>query len=137
MTEPANLAENQAVTRFINMPGVTKPTEELELPPLRCSRCGVTEDDEPDGFLSDVRVMTADGEEGQADVTMLLCGRDLEEVLPVLRGLGFKDHRHGGINFLEDTECPGWEKCPTPNPEDENGDTAPWNGTYVVPGPTS
>lgn len=106
------------------------PTVE-ELPPPRCSRCGISQDDEPDGFLSDVRVITADGEEGHADVTQLLCGADLDAVLATLTEAGFKDHRHGGINFLEDRECPGWGKCPTPN-EDENGNGPPWTGTYVV-----
>lgn len=90
--------------------------------PRRCSRCGVTENDAEWEMLFDVRVITADGEEGFADVVQLLCNDHLIEVTEALVALGFKDHRHGGANFLEDNHCPGAERmnaCPTPDGTDE------------------
>jgi hypothetical protein len=95
------------------VPGLCEPV---------CSRCGKPRSEDAHGILTDVQVVTADGEEGFADVTQLLCNEDLEEVLGGLRALGFKDHRHGGINYLEDDDCPGWGKCPTPHDEEHGFD---------------
>lgn len=83
----------------------------------RCSVCGRPDEDTDElewpGFI-DVRVITADGEEGFADITQLLCAEHFTEVQAALLALGFRDHRHGSTNFLEDMDCPGWGKCPTP-----------------------
>lgn len=82
---------------------------------LRCARCGMSEDAQ---HLVDVRVVTHEGEEGFADVTMLLCEDHLDGVIEVIVRLGFTDHRHGGADFLEDRHCPGYEDppaCPTPS----------------------
>lgn len=90
-----------------------------------CSICG-----DPDGgILTDVRVIIADGEEGYADITQLLCEEHLILMQDELPKLGFRDHRHGGINFLEDPNCPGttgsMHDCPTPT----------GYGGITVPGP--
>lgn len=77
---------------------------EPEPEPNRCWTCGVSEHDE---YLTDVRVIVAEGEEGHADLLRWFCDRDLENVTLALVGDGWCDHRHGGINFLEDTSCPG------------------------------
>lgn len=71
-----------------------------------CSSCGTLQSDETFNSLTDITVTTAAGEEGYAVVRQLLCTDCLEPMVTCLKGLGFKDHRHGGINFLEDDECP-------------------------------
>lgn len=86
-------------------------------PVRRCSRCGNSEDDQT-GSLTDVRVTIANGEEGYAEIVQLVCDECLDDVSDGLRALGFSDHRHGGINFLEDGSCPGvrdMNACPTPS----------------------
>ena len=89
-----------------------------------CTRCG-----QEDDYLTSVQVVTAQGEEGFADITHLFCQLCLVEVTTTLTELGFKDHRHGGVNFLEDMDCPGWNGCVTPNGGEE--DERPWSGTYI------
>lgn len=91
----------------------------LPIPIHSCIRC-----DNNDEFerLVDITVITSVGEEGHAEVTRYVCDDHLVDILELLVDLGFSDHRHGGINFLEDSECPGYadmHKCPTPAPEDE------------------
>jgi hypothetical protein len=92
----------------------TGPVEVVE---DRCSVCGMTESESGWGMFVDVRVVVAEGEEGFADITQLLCDEHLETVTKALMNLGFKDHRHGGVNYLEDSTCPGeneMDACPTP-----------------------
>lgn len=72
-----------------------------------CSRCGMPEFESEWGRLLDVRVVVAEGEEGFADLTQLLCDKHAGEAIDALRRLGFRDHRHGGTNLLEDRACPG------------------------------
>lgn len=107
------------------------PWNEVEEPEDQCSICGVNES-ETTGWtgLIDVRVAMAWGEEGAADITMLLCSDHFPHIRASLLILGFGDHRHGGINFLEATWCPGANGgvCPTPQ-EDEDGDN---NGSIMV-----
>ena len=82
-----------------------------------CSHCGVNESLTEYGNLTEVRVIMAQGEEGFADIIQLLCEDGLEAIQMELLKLGFKDHRHGGVDFLEDVDCPGFEdmdKCKTP-----------------------
>lgn len=73
--------------------------------PLRCSVCGISEDDEPNNLLTDCTIVIADGEEGFASITQFWCGDCLELKITELTNIGFKDHRHGGINYLEDPDC--------------------------------
>ncbi len=87
-------------------------------PPPVCSKCGKPEAESQWGRLFDVRVQTTWQEEGHADVLQLLCDVCWEPVVAELHRLGFVDHRHGGINFLEDEECPGYanmDACPRPS----------------------
>lgn len=96
--------------------GVTVPIEPS--PPravLHCSYCDRT------SHLTDVRVVIAEAEEGFADIMRLVCENHLDSMTKGLRNLGFRDHRHGGINFLEDPYCPGFNDmalCPTPETDD-------------------
>lgn len=95
---------------------VTEPPAEPE--ENRCSVCGIPESEAEYERLIDARVITADGEEGFADVVQLLCEDHAQAMFVGLMALGFKDHRHGGANFLEDRECPGarsMDACPTPS----------------------
>jgi hypothetical protein len=87
-----------------------------EVPNHICSKCGILYSESVYGSLVDIRVMVRKGEEGHADIYMLLCDECLDPVLDGLRKLGFEDHRHGGINFLE-AECVdnAYENCPTPS----------------------
>lgn len=99
-----------------------------------CSRCGKTDDDTMDlewPGLIDVRVITAEGEEGYDDVTQLLCADCFPGVMDAIQGAGFKHHSHGGIRYLDDQRCPGaghviGGECPSPSEHD------PHDGTYVV-----
>jgi len=91
--------------------------------PRYCSRCGISEEDEQDNLLTDFTVECADGEEGFASITQLICGDCLPKMMADLQAIGFKDHRHGGINYLEDEDCPGYGLCPTPSEY----------GNYIVP----
>lgn len=95
--------------------GVIVPETVPAPPPLHCSYCGRTY------HLTDVRVIIAESEEGWADEMRLVCENHIDSMTEGLRNLGFKSHRHGGINFLEDDNCPGRNNkaaCPTPDPED-------------------
>lgn len=101
--------------------------ELLPKPAVRtCSWCDITDEQNfQDGYgnLTDVRVITAASEEGFADIERFMCNGHLITVTALLRGMGFKDHRHGGINFLEDDHCPGFdhmEACPTPAKDDDD-----------------
>lgn len=87
--------------------------------PNKCVTCGMSEDDD---YLIAIRVLTNPGEEGHADETRYFCDEHLIAALAILAALGFKNHRHGGINFLEDQECPGRDRsadCPSPTDEEE------------------
>lgn len=95
-----------------------------------CSKC-----DKPRSqadYLTDIRVVTCEGEEGYSDVTMLLCEEHAADVVNALYALGFRDHAHGGTALLQDEDCPGGKyneqhllnPCPTP--------TDPYKGTYIV-----
>lgn len=78
-----------------------------------CSVCGTTED----MHLVPITVTVAPGEEGYAQITMLLCDQHLSIKMLQLLNLGFMDHNHGGIDYLEDLNCPGrinMNDCPTP-----------------------
>jgi len=72
-----------------------------------------------------VTVITADGEEGYAHVTQLLCDKPdcFERVRAGVQALGFVTHHHGGIDYLEDTTCCGgvnaYKNCPHPTPGGE------------------
>ncbi len=96
----------------------------LPLPENTCSWCGITDSDNEDdgyGYLTDITVTTAKGEEGWAEELRWVCQKHLEEVTTSLIGLGFGSHRHGGINYLEDDQCLGYihmDACPTPEVED-------------------
>lgn len=80
-----------------------------------CSQCGISEDDDYDNYLVDFTLTVADGEEGFAQVTQFICGNCHDKMAEALIALGFKDHRHGGINFLEAKDCGGWSKCQNPS----------------------
>lgn len=83
----------------------------------KCSVCGAAENQ---ASLLDVTVLVADGEEGHAWIMQLLCSSHAPAVIQTLYAAGFKDHRHGTSNHLEDRECPGFhdhKKCPTPDDE--------------------
>lgn len=88
--------------------------KQVKLPEPVCSKCHITLIDSEDEYLCDVRVIVADGEEGHADITQWLCAPCLEQRLYSLRNLGFVDHRHGGINFLEAQDCAMEGSCTTP-----------------------
>lgn len=79
-----------------------------------CSKCGINEEDDEWQRLHDIRVVVADGEEGYANIIMLLCEECAHYMYGALISLGFYDHRHGGINFLESPYC-DYENCPTPS----------------------
>lgn len=84
-----------------------------------CVVCDVTEQD---ADLTDIRVIVAYGEEGQAMITRYVCDTHLDEYCDIFVGMGFCDHDHGGINFLEDTNCDGTENpnsCPLTAREQE------------------
>lgn len=99
-------------------------------PPPRhtCLVCGTTQEGEgwyPEPYMTDVTVVTAQGEEGYAHETRYVCLEDvcLQELTDALVKLGFGSHRHGGINFLEVTDCPGASKtsdCPTPEVDEDD-----------------
>lgn len=95
-----------------------------EPPPNVCHWCDKTDDDNYDdgyGPLVDIRVIIADREEGNADVLRWSCQEHMEKASQALCAIGFADHRHGGINFLEPQDCPGYTNygsCPTPATED-------------------
>lgn len=91
------------------------PVEEPEPALPHCSYCDRTNQ------LTDVRVIIAESEEGWADERRLVCENHIDSMTAGLRRLGFRSHRHGGINYLEDDDCPGCDNkaaCPTPEPED-------------------
>lgn len=84
-------------------------------PPNYCSKCGMDEEESLWGKLIDITVETSRGEEGHATVEMLLCDMCYPEVNEAVMKLGFVNHHHGGIDFLEDGTCEGgYANCPTP-----------------------
>lgn len=93
-------------------------------PDNTCHWCGKSDtENEDDGYgpCVDITVITANGEEGFAQVTRYACFEHLEEIAEALIALGFGQHRHGGSNFLEPRSCPGYNTmraCPTPEVED-------------------
>lgn len=101
-----------------------------EEPENQCSICGINESETGWSRLIDIRVSVSLGEEGAADITMLLCDEHFSTIQASLLYLGFADHRHGGINFLEATWCPGADGgvCPTPH-DDEDEDH---NGSILI-----
>lgn len=93
----------------------------------RCRVCGSTDEyNEESGYgpLVDIQVIVANGEEGFAEPIRYFCWKHAEKVLDDLITLGFAVHRHGGANFLEPHDCPGYsvmDKCPAPVIADEDG----------------
>lgn len=76
----------------------------------RCVTCGATDlENQIAGYgsLTDVRIIMADGEEGYANEVRLVCNDHLIMMSLIFDGLGFSNHRHGGINHLEAVLCPG------------------------------
>lgn len=97
--------------------------EQVWMAQVKCESCGISMLDEPDNYMCDIRVVIAQGEEGFADVKLNVCGACLMDYQKALLLLGFRDHRHGGINFLDDTSCPdGYENCER-TVEPKNGTT--------------
>lgn len=124
-----NQAELDAAAKLLRMSGQYIVEEKYVEPPHFCSLCGIFEQEALYGVLVDARVIVADGEEGFADITLLLCDDCSVGVFKGLQNLGFKDHRHGGANSLEDQNCPGADRmraCPTPT------DSGIYS--YIVPG---
>jgi hypothetical protein len=82
------------------------------VPIYACAQCGKSPVN-----LTEIRVLTSEGEEGHSDVSRMLCDDDYETMINHLIGLGFVDHRHGSTSSLEDPRCPGFndmDRCPTP-----------------------
>lgn len=103
---------------FVGPVTLVKNTMDIDYEILHCSRCGISEQDEPNNYLTDCTVIIADDEEGFAYITQYFCGVCLCKLQLELTRIGFKDHRHGGINYLEDLECIGAshsEFCPMPS----------------------
>ena len=118
--DDADAAQAQALFE-IEGPQYPAGFQVTEVPPpppeIRCSKCECLESDADWGSLFPIEVITNAGEEGHADVIQLLCNDCFTEVVHGLIELGFKDHRHGGANFLEDIDCceNPYENCPTPS----------------------
>ncbi len=95
--------------------------EELYKPPpeLTCSWCGCTESQTDDykthewPGLTDITIEVAHLEEGQSYVKRWVCANEFHTVMDGIKELGFTEHHHGGICFLEadDEECGGYGKC--------------------------
>lgn len=85
----------------------------------KCSKCGKDIEETEWGMFFDISVIVADREEGFAYVTQYLCDTCFDVMLDAIIELGFVDHRHGGINYLEDMNCcdgeNAYENCPTPS----------------------
>lgn len=96
-----------------------EPWDGIEKAEHLCSvpGCGISGEDEEWGLLLYIHVLTSAGQEGYAEVTQAFCEDHFAIVTDILRMAGFKSHRHGGINFLEEEEptCGGYGKCPTPS----------------------
>ena len=96
---------------------------------LTCSLCGLPESEDEHGFLTDLDVTIAQSEEGFSSIRMYLCSTNnhLNFMTTKLMELGFKDHHHGGINYLEDEDCPdGYENC------NKQSEGIPWDGPFVI-----
>jgi hypothetical protein len=99
-------------------------------PVHRCMRCGKSEAETDEEWLTDITVEAAVGEEGYSRERRWVCQDHLEEVTGALIKLGFASHYHGSIVFLEDVSCPASGhtipvgECPTPSkgPYDEDWD---------------
>lgn len=87
-----------------------------------CVVCGITAEQADYGVLTDITISIAFGEEGQAIITKFVCDDHLAEYTDIFEGMGFSDHRHGGINFLEDTTCAGAENPANCSQLDETKD---------------
>lgn len=113
MAGPDNLAD---AARLLREAGWQVQEPPPPVPPNRCMKCGAEED--PLGYsFTDVTVTIALHEEGYAHVEKFVCDRDLAEVQEDLVEAGFVLHAHGGINYLEPPDCPGYGDmvlCPTP-----------------------
>lgn len=102
-------------------PGAVTPPRR-EPPPELCVICGADEEANDNLPLTDVTVIVADGEEGHSSVRRFYCEEHLDDAVEALMGIGLKQHRHGGICFLEDETCPGHtDMCACPIPEDYDG----------------
>lgn len=93
----------------------------LDAQKRKCRFCGKTDHDhESMGFgpLIDVTITIARGEEGHSHVAAYVCNEHLIATTDALVKAGFGIHVHGGICFLEDTNCVGYSgsmhDCPTP-----------------------
>lgn len=119
-------------TRIMARKALDGETYEAPEPKHRkCSICGAPEEDVE--YLTDVRVITCEGQEGYSDVTQLFCEEHTAEPIEKLMELGFRDHNHGGTAMLADRDCVGDQydpqthlllPCPTP--------TDPYEDRYVV-----
>lgn len=93
-------------------------------PEHTCHWCGKTDsENEDDGYgpLVDIFVLVANGEEGQAEQLRYVCNDHLIEQSRALINLGYGVHKHGGTNFLEPMDCPGYDHmddCPTPEDDE-------------------
>jgi hypothetical protein len=74
--------------------------------PMICSRCKSDGVNTLSQSFVDFTVTCAQGEEGYASIRQWICDDCLPAMQDALIALGFKDHHHGGINFLEDENCP-------------------------------
>lgn len=91
----------------------------------KCRVCG--EKDEQyggqNGYLVDFDFVIADREEGFSNAKGWLCEEHLSTVTDALIQAGLGLHVHGGICFLEDTSCPGYQTrkaCATPEKQYED-----------------
>lgn len=69
-----------------------------------CSNCG---EPDPHDLLTEIYIYVAPGEEGDSQQMRQLCEECADRIIDFLVANGFASHRHGGINLLEDTTCPG------------------------------
>lgn len=77
---------------------MTEPTRPV------CSNCG---EPDPSDLLTEIDIYVAPGDEGESQQMRQLCEECADRVIDFLVTNGFASHRHGGINLLEDTACPG------------------------------
>jgi len=105
----------------INLPKtVTKITG------VTCDGCGKTENGDQNSRWDfhipydwiQIRVDAGEEyEEGYQRINQIFCEDCAIAKLEALMALGFKSHRHGSTNLLEDENCPGYNDmalCPTP-----------------------
>jgi hypothetical protein len=75
-------------------------------PVHHCMRCGKSEAETDEEWLTDIMVEVAVGEEGYSREMRYVCQDDMVGVLEALIKIGFSSHYHGSIVFLEDVSCP-------------------------------